>query len=292
MRQLPIAAVVAAATITLTQIATAADLPVKAPVYKAPPPVLSNWTGFYVGVNVGGGWGRRTVDFTPNDTMASFLFAAGGMPPSDTFTTSGVLGGIQVGYNWQLETRWLFGFETDFNGSGLKGSGSTSGIFAPYGIGAVNALVPFNAPVEERVDWFGTVRARLGYLPTDNLLVYATGGFAYGRVEQSGSWVDVGPNPYAAGGGGFDFSCVPNSTCFAGSSSHIGTGWTAGGGLEYAFWQKWTLKAEYLYVSLDSRSLTESAGPAFSPGELPASFNANFSRTNFNVARVGLNYRF
>jgi outer membrane immunogenic protein len=64
-----------------------------------------------------------------------------------------------------------------------------------------------------------------------------------------------------------------------------------GGGLEYAFWQKWTLNAEYLYVSLDSKSVTETA-VAVLPGTPPASFNANLNRTSFNVARVGLNYRF
>ncbi len=67
-------------------------------------------------------------------------------------------------------------------------------------------------------------------------------------------------------------------------------GWTLGGGLEYALWQKWTVKAEYLYVSLNGNSVTETA--LSSGGFLPASFNANFSRTNFNIVRVGLNYQF
>jgi outer membrane immunogenic protein len=270
--------------------ASAADLPVKAPAYKAPPPLVYSWTGFYVGANIGGGWGRQSVDYLPNDPLATFLFLNGGAPPSSAFTTSGVLGGIQIGYNWQLKGPWLIGVETDFDGSGLKGAGSTGGVFAPYGPQAINALLPFSAQGQEQIDWFGTVRARLGYLPMDNLLVYATGGFAYGRFEQNGSWVNVGNNPFSVGGG-YSFWCMANSTCFAGSSSGMATGWTVGAGFEYSLSQKWSLKGEYLYVSLDSRAFTESA-LLFAPGELPASFNANLSRSDFNVARVGLNYHF
>jgi outer membrane immunogenic protein len=281
MRRLSATFIAAVSTVAFTQLAAAADLPRKAPIY-TPPPVYS-WTGFYIGANIGGGWGGRSVGYTPNDPEADALFRFGGAPPRASFTSSGVVGGIQAGYNWQFSSRWLVGFETDFDWSGIKGSGSTSGVYAPY------FSAPFNAPVEERIEWFGTVRARLGYLPMDDLLLYATGGFAYGRLKQSGSWITS--NGFAASGGGFDILCTTNVTCFAGSSSHIATGWVAGGGLEYSLWQKWSLKAEYLYVSLDSKSVTESS-VAFSPGDLPASFKANFSRANFNVARVGLNYRF
>lgn len=278
-----IAAFIAALVIAVTQVASAADLPRKAPAYAPPPPPIYGWTGFYVGGNIGGGWGHRDVNYTPNDPQAYFLFLLGGAPPPASFNTSGVIGGIQAGYNWQFNSRWLVGVETDFDWSGMKGAGTTSGVYAPY------FLAPFSAAVEERIKWFGTVRARLGYLPMDNLLVFATGGFAYGRVERNGTWTTS--NGFAVGGGGFDILCVTNVPCFSGSSSHVGTGWTIGGGLEYFFWQRWTLKAEYLYVSLDRKSITEST-VAFSPGDLPASFNASFSRANFNIARVGVNYHF
>jgi outer membrane immunogenic protein len=94
--------------------------------------------------------------------------------------------------------------------------------------------------------------------------------------------------------GGTGFNC-PNVTipCFAGSSGNTATGWTAGGGVEYALWQQWSLKLEYLYVSLASNGLMETALSTLHPGlTTPASFNANFSHTNFNVVRVGLNYQF
>ena len=227
MRRLSAALIAAVSAVAFTQIASAADLPRKAPAYTPPPPPpVYSWPGFYIGANIGGGWGGRDVDYSPNDPLANSLFLAGGAPPPASFTTSGVIGGIQAGYNWQFDSRWLVGFETDFDWLGMKGSGSTSGVYAPY------FLAPFSAPVEEQINWFGTVRARLGYLPMDNLLIFATGGFAYGRVEQSGSWTTS--NGFAVMSGVFSIWCTSNVTCFAGSSSDIATGWTVGGGLEYA----------------------------------------------------------
>jgi outer membrane immunogenic protein len=155
---------------------------------------------------------------------------------------------------------------------------------------AVFGSLPFASTVDEDVKWFGTVRGRLGWLPWNNLLIYGTGGFAYGRVNHTGSL-----------GGSFSrlpapsFSCSNGvtTTCFAGSSGNTATGWTAGGGVEYALWQQWSLKLEYLYVSLASNGLMETALSTLHPGlTTPASFNANFSHTNFNVVRVGLNYQF
>lgn len=185
MRRFRCATLAAVAVIGFGSVASAADMPVKAPAYKAPAAVAPSWTGFYVGVNIGGGWGSRSVDYSPNDVVSIFLFdpAGGtGAPPSASFTSSGVIGGLQLGYNWQFNHNWLVGIETDFDWSGIKGSGSSSGL--------VNGLSPFTASVEERVKWFGTVRARLGYLPMDSLLAYITGGFAYGRVDQSGKYVN------------------------------------------------------------------------------------------------------
>lgn len=261
--------------------AFAADLPVKAP----PVPVVAsyNWNGFYIGANIGGGWGNRSVDYLPNDPASAALFrpAAGGAPPSISFDTSGALGGLQLGYNWQFNRNWLIGIETDFDWLGMKGSGSSTN--------SVNGVDPIAATVDEHVKWFGTTRARLGYLPTNRLLTYVTGGLAYGKVEHSGF--------YTQGGAGFNstlsgFSVLcGGTTCFSGASSSTAVGWTLGGGLEYAVWQNWTVKAEYLYVSLNGKSVTETA-LAFTAGNLPASFNANYNRTNFNVARVGINYRF
>jgi outer membrane immunogenic protein len=285
MRCLSTATLVAVSTIALTHMAAAADLPRKAP--PAPPPPVYSWTGFYVGGNIGGGWGSRDVSYSANDPFSTAMLTdptsdPGFVPLPASFDTSGLIGGVQVGYNWQLNRNWLVGLETDFDWSGMRGSATT--------INNLGSGITTN--VDEHIRWFGTVRARIGYLPVDSLLVYATGGFAYGRVERTGNYSSNNPGVSLLGFpiGGFAFVCNGGTVCFTGSSSGIDTGWTAGGGLEYAFWQKWTVRAEYLYVSLASRSVTETAlnGGGFTP----TSFNANFGRTNFNVARAGLSYRF
>ena len=179
------------------------------------------------------------------------------------------------------------GFETDFDWSGMSGSSTAAYDFL--------GIIPFTSTVDEDVKWFGTVRGRLGWLPWNNLLIYGTGGFAYGRVNHTGSLSSPGLAINVIGGPGFSCGSTLNGTtpCFAGSSGNTATGWTAGGGVEYALWQQWSLKLEYLYVRLASNGLTETALSVPFPGlNTPASFNANFSHTNFNVVRVGLNYQF
>src|SRR5262245_2915454 len=124
MLRLSVAVMVAVSTVALTQIASAADLPRKAPA-APPPPAVFSWTGFYIGANIGGGWGNRDVNFVPNDPASAFLFSA--LPvPNRSLHTSGILGGVQVGYNYQFNRNWLVGIEADFDGTSMKGSGSIS----------------------------------------------------------------------------------------------------------------------------------------------------------------------
>jgi outer membrane immunogenic protein len=261
--------------------ALAADMAIKAP--PPPPAPVYSWTGFYIGANVGGGWGHQNISYSPNDPASVGFINSGNAVLGDSFKSSGVVGGLQLGYNYQFNRSWLVGLETDFDWTGMKGSGST-----PYFSGLEISSA------EERVKWFGTVRSRLGYLPTDNLLAYVTGGFAYGKVEQSAAYNTANGGSIFLATGGFGVACgLPFSTtntCYAGSSSQIATGWTLGGGLEYAIWQRWTLKAEYLNVSMNNKAVAEIGSPA--PPLAQSSINANFGRTNFNVARVGVNYRF
>jgi outer membrane immunogenic protein len=289
MRRLSLAIIAAVSTIALTQIASAADLPRKAPAYTPPAPAVYSWTGFYIGANIGGGWGDRNVTYTPNDPAAAGFFPIFGVGSPTSFRIDGVIGGAQLGYNWQFHPNWLVGLETDFDGSGMKGSSSV-----PTNVGGVAGLMS----VDEHIKWFGTVRGRLGWLPLANLLVYGTGGFAYGRVEHTGNYtlgaVPAGPIIVGGVAGGFSWDCELGgvSPCFAGASNRTATGWTAGGGIEYALWQHWSLRAEYLYVNLTNKPLTETAQALGAPGTAPASFNANFNRAGFNVVRLGLNYQF
>lgn len=262
----------------------AADLPTYT---KAPPPVARGWTGFYAGANVGYGWQDPTAVFAPADLFSAALINGGfganftPLQPPTSFDIGGVTGGFQAGYNWQVDQRWLLGVEADFSFSDITGRGASNFIVNPGGLN-----VPFSALASEQVEWFGTVRVRAGYLATPDLLVFATGGLAYGKVEHSASTFDHGTTFSI----GVNVLCLGNTNCYAGSSSRIATGWTAGAGLEYAIGRNWTVKAEYLYVNLGSDSF---AAPAVVlVGPTPSRINVSYSDTTFNLARIGVNYRF
>ena len=138
----------------------------------------------------------------------------------------------------------------------------------------------------------GTVRARLGYLPTPNLLAFVTGGFAYGEVEQSGSYTTADATLGTLVRLGYGYDCSANVPCFSGSASDTAFGGAAGGGLEYAIAKNWTIRGEYLYVSLAGKSVIETATALPAGTTIPSSFTANFGRTNLNIVRAALNYRF
>ena len=286
MKKLAFATLVFTASIAS---ASAADLAAR-PYTKAPAPVVAalyDWSGFYVGVNVGGGWGNRSVDYMPNDAVARITNGTDPFPfaiPGTSFKSSGVLGGVQAGYNYQVNANWLVGIEADLDGTNINGKGQSA---SQRGV-----AITLNLPVEEKIKWFGTVRGRLGVLPAPNLLAYITGGFAYGQVDHSGSSINTSVGALANSGGGVSAVCFTGQNCYAGSASNLATGWTAGGGLEYALGSNWTIKGEYLFVSLAGKSMTESALLTVPGFPTPSSFNANFSQTNFHVARIGVNYRF
>ena len=129
MKRLFLASAAALVTLNACGSALAADM---RPVYKAPPPVVvyDPWTGFYIGANIGGGWGDRNVNYEPNDLVSFSLFFSRfllGAPPPVSINTSGVLGGLQVGYNWQMGPSLLIGAEADIDWSGVKGSVTTNG---------------------------------------------------------------------------------------------------------------------------------------------------------------------
>jgi outer membrane immunogenic protein len=179
MRRFQCALLAAVAAIGFASVASAADMPTKAPMYtKAPVMVpLYNWTGFYVGLNAGYSWGRQ-------DNSA--VSAAGVTVLSNSDHLNGFIGGGQIGYNWQVN-QWVFGLEADFQGSGQKADGTF--LIVPVG-------VFFNAPppstsiaYTDKLDWFGTVRGRIGYAmgANGNWLPYLTGGWAYGHGEISGT---------------------------------------------------------------------------------------------------------
>jgi outer membrane immunogenic protein len=285
----------AALSLVFSAPAMAADMAAKSPEMKAPVAAPPSWTGFYIGGEVGGAWARRDASFIPNDpAVAEILngtFAAGGQPlPPNSFNMSGVTGGIEIGYNWQVDRSLLVGLEADFSGSGLKGSGSSTSV--------VEAPPTFAQTVTEqqKIDWYGTLRGRIGLLPTPDVLLFTTGGFAYGDVKTSVNHVAVGPfagGNFAAGNGGSAFQCVSPTTCFAGASSSTRTGWTAGGGLEWLILRNWSAKVEYQYVNLGGgENIVLTATRIGFAGNALSTFNANITRDDFHVVRAGVNYHF
>jgi outer membrane immunogenic protein len=253
--------------------AVAADLSAayKAPV-KAIAPVAS-WNGFYIGGNVGYGWdsGSSTgISAAATDpALAPALAArvgAGAYPAALSPSAQGVIGGGQIGYNWQLSSPWLIGLEADLQGSGIKGSDSQTRSPAFFDTTATG--------LTKSIDWFGTVRGRVGFLATPQWLLYGTGGLAYGQTKSGFTTTDL------TGG------CVPNGTlCANGASSGVVAGWTAGAGAEAMLAPNWSVKLEYLYVDLGRRSM------AIPASTIPVVFSTSTAFRE-QIVRVGFNYHF
>jgi outer membrane immunogenic protein len=224
----------------------------------------SNWSGLYIGGNVGYGWGNNSTDFAFLPTPTDFGVANTSLRARST----GVIGGAQFGYNWQIGSL-VTGLEADIQGSGIKGSASAPAIPTP------NGLFGSFISSEPKLSWFGTVRGRLGVTVTPDLLLYGTGGLAYGRVDASANWF------VSANGGQAQAPA---------SISKTKVGWTAGAGAEWMFARNWSAKLEYLYVDLGSASAI---------GDITASFPADPKfkvgytwHTQENIVRVGVNYHF
>jgi len=228
--------------------ANAADIYSPAAGLKDTPYVVApSWTGFYAGVNGGGAFAQDPGNVTiirPTGATASIP----GIQPSGGF------GGGQIGYNWQggiFGPRIVLGIEADIQGSDIN----ENIYFLPVGVTASRSS-------EVNVDYFGTVRGRLGYT-FDNALVYATGGFAYGGVNYR---VHNGVN-----------------TVIYTNDNTTETGYAAGGGLEYKLNSSWSIKAEYQYISLGSFDLRDPIVPAA---------HARDAEVDFHTVRAGLNYSF
>lgn len=209
---------VAALGLVAAGAASAADLPsrkgpVVAPAYI--PPVFS-WTGFYVGANAGYGWGNVNANGFAN-----------------VGDLDGFIGGGQVGYNYQMG-QFVLGLEADLQGADLS-SGDNLGL------------------INVKTEYFGTVRARLGFA-IDRWMPYITGGWAYGNVKTS----------------------IP-SLAFSSDKTHTG-GWAVGGGVEYAITNNIIAGVEYLYVDLGEKSVLTGTGVKVG--------------TDFSVVRARLSYKF
>lgn len=228
--------------------AVAADLPTRRvePIVPIMAEPAFSYTGFYAGVN--GGYGKG-AGYDKDRRVAASGDNGVGVRSKRTGT---FVGGGQLGYNFQTGPLVL-GVETDINYADLKVTrkDNATGQFAPY--------------ANQRLSWFGTVRPRLGVLATERLMVFGTGGFAYGKVRTEA--------------GGDRIPGVSTS-----STSSVRPGWTLGGGLEYAVTDNISVRGDYAYVDLDGKSK--------SGGSSAIAASSKKNDVKFHVARVGLNYKF
>jgi outer membrane immunogenic protein len=238
-----------------------------------PPPVpVFTWTGWYVGGNIGYSWGRGAATF--NDSA----LGAFGLPTSVTSASelNGVIGGPEIGYDWQASPNWVLGVEADFQWADEKNSGPFNMAYNCEGVCSISGNLG------SKIHWFGTVRARAGWLYTPTTMVYVTGGFAYGKVSINGSLTNS--NNFGCCNGG-PVGPAPGSFSFASSSTN--TGWTVGAGVRGTVPNApaWVWKVEYLYIDLGSLNGT-GVDPIFGG---PTSWNAHFTD---NILRFGLDFHF
>ena len=264
--------------------AIAADLGRPAPVYKTPPVVTAayDWTGFYAGANIGYGWAVDSMVLTSDPTLVAPGFITQ-LANTAISKPAGVVGGGQFGYNWQMGNA-LLGVEGDISGASLS---STTPAFGDVEVGSF--VFRHFVHSHESMDWLATVRGRLGFLPTQQFLLYGTGGLAVGQVKTDSSLTNTVPNNVPA--------CIaanfarnlkpPEVLCMGSSDSANRVGWTVGAGAEYALGGNWSLKAEYLYVDLGKSSSTGFDTRSAPP--LPLFAN---TKDDFNIVRFGFNYRF
>lgn len=313
------------ALIAMASSASAADLPShKAPIAVAIP----TWTGFYTGLNLGGGIGTNSPvtnsqgqignvyyldpgNAVPN--LSQSMFGGVIANQNSMMTQSGVIGGGQIGYNYQWNQKFVVGVEADIQGSSIGGGSTNNGLLSTsspsfYECDGACGYEQFTQggvvqqKVSAGVNWMGTVRGRVGYLISPTLLTFATGGLTYGGVYANASSFSVqtaqlnneiiGPQK-------------PVTIGLYGTANQTDTlvGWNAGGGLEWMFMTDWSLKAEAIYWNMGNMNLsttsfsqignmqhTEAADKvAFQPSILSAKSAINYQGI---IARLGVNYHF
>jgi outer membrane immunogenic protein len=273
-------------------IAGAADLPLNVPSVAVEP--APTWTGFYIGGTIGGGWGDDRVS-NPVTSFSAGGFgcpaacgpaAAAATPPLYPTRPHGLLGGIEEGFNFQTGLA-VFGVEADYSAAHIAGSNSQSATAQIAGLPAGDGFTG-SGLAQQNLKSFGTVRGRLGVTPMPPVLLYATGGLAYGQVTSTTS-LTLSP----IGACGF---CAPGTQSVTATGSL--TGWTAGGGVEWMVAPHITIKAEYLYYDLGNFNYS---GPApisnivtggFPVAALESIATASAAAFKGNIVRVGGNYKF
>jgi outer membrane immunogenic protein len=251
--------------------AVAADMPLKAP----PPPIapVMMWTGFYVGLNGGYSWGRANTTLFPAAPLLAF--------PAGRDANGGVFGG-QIGYNWQVDPKWVFGLEADGQWTGERGRRNDvlGSVRVPTPGNDFNIVTTTSADTEVSLPWFATFRGRVGLLANPSLLLYGTGGLAVGEVKLASQTTTVaqlfGPGSQGTIPAGPAVTLI--GATFADSQTRVG--WTVGAGVEKKFSQNWSAKLEYLYLDFGTKRYFDGT--------------ANQADVSFrdHILRAGINYQF
>lgn len=249
--------IVAAITILAGEIAvgiaaSAADMPTKA---AASVPRLYNWTGFYVGGQVGALGSSGDSRWDPS-------FAANTI--TQNLKDTSFAAGFQAGYNYMFVPNWVAGIESDWSWTNNKTGGTTNWTL----LGTATPTPGFTT-LSRKIDWLSTVRGRIGYTVTPQVMFYATGGFAFANIKYDA----IASNT---------FNYAPTA-----SLSAVKTGYALGGGLEYTLTNNWLLRGEYLFYRLGSESTTaiDARLPTF-----PAGFT--WESVKVHNARLALSYKF
>jgi len=247
----------------------AADMPLKAP----PAPLAFSWTGFSAGVHLGADWGRASFQ-DPNGLIA---------PPGGTINDlehTGVLGGIQLGYDYQFAPHWVVGVGGDFSWTNLEGQ-----VIDPFFGG--KSPVPFSSPmpITAKTDWIASATARFGYA-FDRFLVYAKGGVAwshntYGVQNHVGWGAPVGNICF---GGGTLIPCNPTGT-------NTRAGVAVGVGGEWAFADHWAAGFEYDHYDFGRTNVILTDPNVFVVAGISQSAPISIKQT-IETAKFTLSYRF
>jgi len=244
------------------------------PAYTPPPPPVPvyTWTGCYVGASAGTSYGTSTHSTVGNSALTAGPLGvpvplAALAPPvpaganiADSFNLSGFIGGGQAGCNYQFG-QWVIGFEGDGSGTNKEGQAQEVPLATFLGAGRQNWV----SQTQER--WLVTARGKLGWAVWDKSMVYVTGGGAWAKIDTSE----------------FLLGTVLNT---GHQESNTRSGWTVGGGIEYALGYGWSVKGEYLYVDFDH--YTTFSSPPFGNGNIAP----RDVKLNDHIFRGGLNYKF
>ena len=227
----------------------------------------STWTGVYLGANGGGGWGNPSVSMT-------YILEGQVQPGISWYPTkvhqnfSGAIFGGQIGYNYQFMSQLVLGIKYDTDLSKWTAYSKT-----PSGDtdGAVATLYSV-----QQLNWFAHVLPRLGYLFTDNLLFYGTGGLVFGSTQGVANQA-------------FNYNVVDPDTTYPGSFKSTPTGWSAGAGLEWKVLENWSLAVEYLYNDLGNKTIY--ADQTYPSGYASSYFqNQYVLNMNFQTVSLAVNY--